>query len=285
MILRALGSGLNTASRVLPDQATRWAFALFGRSQAGAVLPAERDVHDAAKVETLSAHGQAIATYRWGEGGRPVLLVHGWNSRASRLSHFVRAFGARGIPTITFDAPGHGASTGRADILEYRAIMACLQARHGPFRAIVAHSFGAISAFYSLRTGVLAERLVSISGAAEFGFAVESFSRQLGLRPPLIEGLRRRTEAFFAPEEDIWRRFSPCHQPSEIPVPILVIHDDHDRFVTPDHAERIVSSYGARAQLVRTRDLGHARILANPAVVNEVVSFCVGPPSERANGT
>jgi pimeloyl-ACP methyl ester carboxylesterase len=264
---------LNIASRVTPDRAGDWAFALFGKSLRTPVLRHERSVQDAARVGVLDVNRNRVVTYHWGDGQCPVLLVHGWNSRGSRFAQFVPALQARGFTPITFDAPGHGESRGRATILEVREVIARLHERHGPFRAVVGHSFGALCAFHAARTGVSTDRLVSISGVCEFGFLVRSFGTQLRLSPRLLERLRRRTEDHFAPEPDIWERFSAHYQPAKIRAPILVIHDDGDTFVTPDQAERIVASYEPRARLLRTQRLGHRRILNDQSVVDATVAF------------
>jgi hypothetical protein len=37
-----------------------------------------------ASVGAPTVGGKRAVTYTWGDGDRPVLLVHGWESRASR---------------------------------------------------------------------------------------------------------------------------------------------------------------------------------------------------------
>lgn len=51
--------------------------------------PDERPVTDRAEVGEIAVGGERAVSYRWGTGGRPVLLVHGWESRGSRFAALV----------------------------------------------------------------------------------------------------------------------------------------------------------------------------------------------------
>src|SRR5216110_2229400 len=132
-MLVLIGSTLNFVFRIAPRLAGRWTFALFCYSRVSKVREAERKTHEEAAVETLTVNGNRIATYRWGNGERPVLLLHGWESRSSRYAGFVRALRERGLTPISFDAPGHGDSAGNATILEYDAIIRRLYEQYGRF--------------------------------------------------------------------------------------------------------------------------------------------------------
>src|SRR5262245_861830 len=57
--------------------------------------------------------GRTVAGWRWGEGERAVLLVHGWGGHALQLSAFVRPLVERGLAVAAFDFPSHGESEGK----------------------------------------------------------------------------------------------------------------------------------------------------------------------------
>jgi pimeloyl-ACP methyl ester carboxylesterase len=272
-MLGLIGSTLNFVFRLLPGLGGKWTFALFCRSRLSKVREHERKTHEEAVVETITVNGNQIVTYRWGTGQNPILLLHGWESRGSRYASFVHALRERGLSTITFDAPGHGDSKGQATIIEYAAIVQRLYEQHGRFQAIIAHSFGVPGAFLAVRRGVQTGRIVAISGPCEFGYLTEKFCEQLRISPKLHDELRRRTETFFAPETAIWDRFSVSHQPNQITVPILIIHDEADDVVLFDQAQKILAAYGPQATLVTTKGLGHRRILSDPTVIDTAVRF------------
>lgn len=267
---------LNTVSLIAPSVAGRAAFALFRHPiRRGRLRTVERELHQRAVVEQLVVNGKRVAAYRWGDGTRPVLLLHGWQSRASRYAPLIPRLQALGLSPIGFDAPGHGESAGRATtILEYRELIGRLQERYGPFEAIVAHSFGVNCAFLALRTGIRAERLVAIAGVAEFRFLVDGFCAQLGLNARIERDLTRRIEQVLFPgTEAIWERFDATDRPEELGIPVLVVHDEDDPTVPLDQAHRLKAAYGDRLDLLVTRGLGHRRILTEPAVLDNVIGF------------
>ncbi|MGW4499345.1 alpha/beta fold hydrolase [Micromonospora sp. NPDC004336] len=269
-----VGSTLNAVSLLSPRTAGKAAFALWrrpmGRSK---VRTVERETHDAAVVERVSVNGKDVVTYRWGDGEKPVLMVHGWQSRGSRYAGFVPVLRGLGFSPVTFDAPGHGDSGGTATtILEYEEVIHHLQGRYGRFEAVIAHSFGVPCALQAVRNGVAARRLVAVSGVSEFGYLVDEFSRQLALSGRVKQELRRRIEEELFPHEtEIWERFSATFLPTSLNIPLLVIHDEDDDLVPLEQAHLITAAHGAR--LVVTRNLGHRRVLGQPEVIDAVMRF------------
>ena len=264
---------LDSAAAVSPRLAGRLALELWRRPLGRAeVRPGERAVHQEARLVGVHVGGRPVATYRWGDGARPVLLVHGWRSRASRWSSVVAGLVDAGYTPVAYDAPGHGASGGRAvTILEHERIVQALAERDGPFEAVVAHSFGVPVALYAVRQGLAAHRAVAISGVGDFGYLVDAFCGGLGVRPVVATELRRAVErAFFDGDPGTWRRFSADVAAD---CDVLVVHDADDVVVDPAQADVITAAYGERATYVATQGLGHGRILDDPTVVATVLDF------------
>lgn len=265
---KLIGTGLRTIGAVSPRLGGRLAFGLWRRPLArGQVRDSERPVHDAARVEDIDG----VLTYAWGDGARPVLLVHGWRSRASRYAAFIARLLELGYSPVSYDAPGHGDSPGPiVSILGHQRIIQQLEERHGPFEGVIAHSLGVPFALYSVREGVATKRLVMVSGVADFGYLADSFCRALGLGPKVNQQLRREIErGYFEGDHTIWNRFSVATGKA----PLLVIHNDEDDVVDPEQAHVLLLNYGTQAHFHPTTGLGHRRILQDPAVIAEAVAF------------
>src|SRR5882724_4574089 len=108
--VRSLFSGLQAFSPALAAELA--AVAMFrtsrgrpGAWEAGASAGAERLLVDGSRG--------ALSVLRWGKGPL-VVLVHGWNGRASQLGAFVEPLVRAGLQVVAFDAPGPGASAGTA---------------------------------------------------------------------------------------------------------------------------------------------------------------------------
>ncbi|MER5963848.1 alpha/beta hydrolase [Streptomyces sp. NPDC002057] len=276
-------TALNATARVAPGPAGRWAFHLFVRPLGRArVKPGERALLATARTGHLRVRGQDVVTYAWGDGSRPVLLVHGWSSRASRLTAFAEALLARGYSPVAFDAPGHGDSPGRAtNILEYREIIRELHARHGDFDAVVAHSFGVLASLFALRDGVRTERFVGLGGVGSFDLLLAGFQAGLGLDDRVVRCMRDHVERRLAPgEPGVWDRFGADRDPGALGAPVLLFHDENDDMVPPAQSRLLARAHGDRARLVATRGLGHRRVLLDPAVVAEAMEFLTAPAVE-----
>ncbi|MEV8350015.1 alpha/beta hydrolase [Streptomyces niveus] len=288
--MTAVRTALNGASYVAPRLAGGAAFRLFRKPRGRSRLrPDERPLTDRAEVGEIVVGGGKAVSYRWGTGARPVLLVHGWESRGSRFAPLVSELLDLGLSPVTFDAPGHGDATGETmTIVDLRDIIAELDARHGPFEMVVAHSLGVTATFLALREGggtrqLRPERLVAISGVPDFAYLVDRFCERLGLRARLNAELRRRVEReLFPGEEDIWSRFSvPRTVPEAGPASVLVVHDADDDMVDPACSRALADALGDRAELVVTSGLGHRRIIGDPQVTVYVRDFVVRERAAR----
>ncbi|HZX06026.1 alpha/beta hydrolase [Kribbella sp.] len=277
---KLISAGLLTIGLFSSRLAGRLTFELWRRPLArGAVRDAERALHTSARAEIVDN----VTTYAWGDGKRPVLLVHGWRSRASRYAGFVTRLLELGYSPVSYDAPGHGDSPGPiVSILGHQRIIRALEERHGPFEGVIAHSLGVPFALYAVREGVAARRMVMISGVADFGYLADTFCAQLGLGPKLNRELRRSIErGYFDGDNTIWDRFSAAAGKTEL----LVIHNDEDDVVDPGQAQLLLRKYGPHAHFLPTTGLGHRKILSDPAVITEAVAFLQDQDQEAEQGS
>lgn len=278
LIPRLVGRGLNTASRFSPRLAGAVAFALMAYpGRRAPVRNTERAVHEQARRETVPVAGRRVAVYRWGEGARPVLLLHGWGLRASRFASLVPALTAAGFSPVAFDAPGHGRSPGRSThVPEYVGLAGELAQRYGPVEAVVGHSLGGLAALLAAQGPVAAKRLVTIGSPAGFGHFPGAFAGYLGVGAEVRRQLRERLDSFLAAQPPAPSYADPLSvdwQPSPLPLPMLLVHDADDPVVAVEHAHRLARLLGGDARLLLTERLGHHRVLADPQVVSEVVEF------------
>jgi pimeloyl-ACP methyl ester carboxylesterase len=255
--------------KVLPAAvAGRVAFELWRRPLArGKVRTVERAVHEAARTQVIDG----VVTYAWGDGKRPVLLVHGWRSRASRYYAFVERLLELGYSPVSYDAPGHGDTALKTGtILDHQRIINRLADEHGTFEGVIAHSLGVPFVLYALREGVQARRVVTISGLAEFGYLVDAFCRELELGPKVNAKLRKAIErGLFDGDKTIWTKYSV----SEGETDLLAIHNDEDDVVDPSQAPILLKRYGSKAHFLQTNGLGHRRIMVDPEVITEAVAY------------
>lgn len=266
---------LNALPAALSSELAYRAWGSLGTPEA--VHERDRAVHERAVTDELDVLGKRVVTYRWGAGPRVILLVHGWRSRASRLSALVQALEGPDVTALAFDAPGNGDSAGlRTTVLDYAEAIHQLGEQYGQFQAVVAHSFGVLATFLAVREGAATRRVVAISGMHSADRLVREFSRQLGLSGAVERRLRdkigRRT---FTIVDAPWERF--VSRLDDAAVPLLLVHDSGDQVVPPGELDLIAADHDGHVELLRTTGLGHSRILSDPAVLTAVAGFVSAP--------
>lgn len=271
-----LARSIHTAAAISPSLAGDIAYRLFfTTSPRMAVRGEDAPTHADARRGRLSVRGIEVVTWEWGTGPRTVLLLHGWRGRASQFAPLVRELVAEGLHVVAFDAPAHGSSAGRGtDIRDWVDAAEQLQDRHGPFAAIVGHSFGALAALTVARATVPTPAVVAIAGAASPDAFLAQFAEDVGLDAAtsahLSERFRRRLDA---DTETVSERYDAARHPLPADTALLVLHDRGDRRM-PDHdSVRLHEAHGDRARLLRTEGLGHTRVLSADTTLDAVVAL------------
>ncbi|HVS03796.1 MAG TPA: alpha/beta fold hydrolase [Thermoanaerobaculia bacterium] len=268
----AIRAPLALVGRLAPAAAAGISARLFLATRRRRVPQREsRTLREAHRSVVPTAHG-AVAAWSWG-AGPPVLLVHGWEGRASQLSAFVPALRQAGLSAVALDAPGHGASPGRSSSLVAMADgLEAAGPRYGPFVAVVAHSAGAVAATRALGRGLAVGRAVFLAAGADLPSYARRFAAELGLGADFAERLRRRVEARIGVA---WEELDPRRMAPSLRTPLLALHDRDDREAPLAPVEELVARWPG-ARLERTQGLGHNRILRDPGVVDRAVEFVLG---------
>ncbi|MGD8310966.1 MAG: alpha/beta hydrolase [Gammaproteobacteria bacterium] len=267
-LMRAAFAGLGP---VLPGLLGRWACHLWFQTRRFPESAAGRQAIRSARRETLTVDGIPVAVYRWGETGPVVVFIHGWSGRGSQVAAFIEPLQAAGFRVLSLDAPGHGNTPGdRTNILEcVRVLQACEQ-HYGPFHSAITHSFGGMVLALALARGMPVGRAVCFSTPADAGFLLDSFASTLAMPKAVVVNLNKRLERRF--DGNFRERLSTVNNVRRLSVPALIIHDAGDTGVPWWHGEQIAAAWPG-ARFLKTRGLGHGRILRDPATVRAAVEF------------
>ncbi|RPF21032.1 alpha/beta fold hydrolase [Myceligenerans xiligouense] len=257
------------------------AWAAFRLGPPAPVRPHEREVHQASRRSTLGhRHGADgrradVVVHTWGDPEAPaVLLVHGWQSRASFFAPLISDLLAAGRRVVAYDAPGHGDSGGRRRTLadDVAIIHRLSAAEPGGWEGVVAHSAGVLGAGVALADGVLAHRFAGLAGISSVTAINDGFFAFTGTPP----ALRRRYDAVvrrrrFPDEPDIYERYDLTRRPVPATIPALFVHDAADRRVSHLQSELLLAAHADSAELVTTTGLGHNRIVRDDTVRRRAV--------------
>jgi pimeloyl-ACP methyl ester carboxylesterase len=269
LLPRILGAAYNTLALVTPRLAGRMAFERFCRPGRPAIKPHHRNWLEQGKAFTLPHASGLVQGYRWGNGPRKLLFLHGWQSHAYFWKHYVEALPAE-YTAYAFDAPGHGLSGGSYfNLVVYSEVIEAFLAKHGPMDAIVGHSLGGFGGIYTLA------RLPQFQSGQFAVLAMPGEMRAFWNAYYQFIGLWPRTQVLvdaYAAKRlgHSINYFSAIAFAKSLSLPGLLVYDDADTEATPAYAERLQAAW-PQAQLVVTQGLGHN--LRHARVVDGVVGF------------
>jgi pimeloyl-ACP methyl ester carboxylesterase len=255
---------------VFPEIMGRWACHLWFRTRRFPEAAAGKRAVARAVRETLLVDDIPIAIYKWGEGPA-VLFVHGWSGRGSQVAAFVEPLNRAGYQVIAVDAPGHGESPGdRTNILECVVVLQALNETCGPLYAAITHSFGGMVLAYGMKQGLQIERVVCISAPANSEFLLDMFAKTLTMHKSVVDVMWRRLGQRYG--GDFLALSSTVNNVEELSVPALIIHDEDDVGV-PWQQGRLIADAWSGAQFLKTKGLGHGRILRDAQTIRAAVDF------------
>lgn len=213
-----------------------------------------------------------IYTYRWGQPGKKVLLLHGWGGSPFDFRQMITALVNAGYEVIGMDAPAHGASEGRqTNLVQWMHVLEQLLGRTGPVHAIVGHSLGGLSAALALvHKQVQVPRLVMVSSAVSAPvFFRETF--QLFRIPdrvmPRVQEIIIKTLQNDLQQLDLFKHIHRIKAGK-----ILIAYDENDGVVKQEQIEDFLRQYPS-IQSLKISSEGHFRIMRNEQVISRVVAF------------
>ena len=228
-----------------------------------------------ARCRTVAAETGLIAVYEWGPAAAPaVLLVHGWEHRASFWRAWVGPLLAAGYRVVALDGPAHGASAGRrVTLTEFGGAVQAVANTVGEVRAIVAHSFGAASVAglpVRLPAAAALPRLVLISAPEGPRVVAKRFADFLHLPAALVQRFAGHIERSTGRPADSFA--VAAAGPGTGAEQVLVLHDEGDEIIPFAEGQQIVAAWPG-ARLHATRGLGHNRILRDAGVIASAIGF------------
>ncbi|MGL5810342.1 MAG: alpha/beta hydrolase [Nocardioides sp.] len=265
-------AGIKGVNALSPAAGTRLATRLFSTPIPFKTRARRRPVPAGWRHQALRTDAGEIAVWRLvgtAPAAEPVLLIHGWAGSASDLMPIGESLVTRGLAPVAVDLPAHGHSRGwQTNGFVWSRTLRELQRATGSFRAVVAHSLGALATAHALGHGLRSERAVLLAPSAPPSDFIAWAGQAMGLPAGTTDAMRALLE----------RRESASMRELEIDpladgmrLPTLLVHDRDD----PAAPHRISRHWSRRegVELVTTSSLGHRRILRDPAVHERIGTF------------
>lgn len=276
IILKLYGSYLNMLAAIAPRTAARRGFLLFCKPFRTPITQKQRQFLDGAHKFEIQHEGENVQGYRWGNGDKRILFLHGWQSHSYRWKPYVEALDKANFTIYALDAPGHGLSTG--DFLSvpvYSNLIQNFVTASGPFDSVIGHSLGGFSMLYSMYESPKLEvdKLILLAPPGEANDFIDVFRNTLGLSAKTV-GL---VTDYFSRKYGVGPEyFSTTRFSGNIQAKGLIIHDEDDAEAPHVYSIRLQKSWG-NSHLVSSKGFGHN--LRSATIVKEVVQFITAPSS------
>ena len=273
--LELMRNFFSSFSNLTPGLASKYAFKKFITPRKLSSTPFSKDLLKQAAEFYLPYEGRRLKVYSWGFHGPKILLVHGWESKASTFRNMIPALLDAGFSVISFDAPAHGLSGGKTLTMP-RYAEAIKQVcdyhnDHGGIEYILGHSFGGLTSAYTLSKYELSvKKLVLVSMPTNVYRIIGEFCGFLGFNQKVVSKMVSKVETIT--QSDI-QSFGIDRIKDQVKAhSILAIHDTQDHQVSYSHMEEMIASWH-KPKYITTSSLGHNKTIKDPEIIGRISNF------------
>lgn len=264
---------LRLISRLFPAQVAARAYRQLTQPQVRKLREHELTVLDRAQKTRIPFQSFEIQLYQWGEGGEPILLIHGWEGQAGNFADWIDPLLRAGFMVHAFDAPSHGfSSRGGASLFEFGQLVETLIDRFGVHK-LLSHSFGGVATTFALmnRPDFHIDRYGMLTIPNRFLDYVEDLAQKYGLTSTVKQRLldRVQRETGYAPESLV---VSDYVSKVDSVKAALLLHDQEDRVIPLAKGQAVAEAW-APVQWEVITGTGHFRILRTPTVIDRMVGW------------
>jgi len=271
IITKLLGLYINALGYISPKKATRLAYKYFSEPRDGRLLKEQLPpILKEADAEMITHGDFVFQMYTWkGTGDKKVLLVHGWESNASRWEEFIAHLKRSGHTIIALDAPAHGLSSGEEfNIPRYAEFIDIIVRQHKP-DYMVGHSVGGATALYyqAHYPGNSLSKMVVLGAPSDLDTLLRNYTGLMSLNSNILVLLQKH---FFEHFRIKTSEFSGSLFASKIRINGFLAHDKDDLVVPFKEGKKIADAW-QDAKFVVTEGLGHS--MHDKGLYSKIYSF------------
>ncbi|WP_417997607.1 alpha/beta fold hydrolase [Flavobacterium sp. LB2P6] len=254
---KSIGFYINLLSFVFPKKASQLAYAFFSEPREGKLsknsLP---EILQEAHSETFQNKGHFFHTYTWKGNDTVILLVHGWESNASRWENILPYLKKSGSTIIAIDGPAHGLSSGKEfSIPKYAEFIHIAVEKFKP-QYLIGHSMGGKTCLYyqSVYQNDALKKMVILGSPSDFNIILNNYITLLSLNSKISKSLEDHYLNNFKLNLE---QFSGKLFASKLNIKGLIAHDIDDTVVLFEEGKKIAGAW-ENAVFIETKGLGHS---------------------------
>ena len=270
LILKSIGIFINITAYMFPEWSSKNSFKILSKVQRAAISEKGHVFLNKATQTFFESEGQSSVLYKWGNGPKKVLFLHGWMSNSQRWLPYYEKIDLKQHTMYALDAPGHGLSkTNLLNLEMYRQAITIALDKIGAIDTVVCHSFSntALTYTYLVNPALDIKKFVVMGSPSGMDAIFIYFEKMLGLSIKALDILESKIkEILKVPHQDILVKNLLHHAPQQK----LVIHDKGDS-ITPFASIKTAIEQNKKIETLITTGLKHD--LKSDEVYDKVISF------------
>lgn len=257
ILAKSIGVYLNFLSFFNLEKATNNAYQLFSQPRKGKLKEEQLPkTLQTATLETLNHQDEHFQLYSWKGNQESILLIHGWESNASRWKKLLPYLQKTGKTILAIDAPAHGLSSGKEfNAPKYAEFIQTLTQKYNP-QILIGHSIGGAAICYYLHKfgNPNIEKVVLLGAPSDFKIISNNFVSMLSLNKKIKNRLENYYQEKFNIHIDEFKAHNFAQNFSQ---KALIAHDIDDKIVLIEEGKKYASNW-KNAIYIETKGLGHS---------------------------
>ncbi|WP_445452548.1 alpha/beta hydrolase [Flavobacterium sp. 25HG05S-40] len=270
IITKTIGAYLNLLSYFNLEKAKNKAYQLFSSPRKGRLkkehLP---KTLQSATLETFEYNNEKFLTYIWPGNEEIILLVHGWESNASRWKKLLQHLKPLGKTIIAIDGPAHGLSEGTEfSAPKYAECINVVTQKYQP-KTIIGHSVGgaAISFYLNKYGDKNIEKVILIGAPSDFKIIADNYIKLLSLN----NRIKTQLEAYYLQKFKVHINDFAGHKFAQnFAQKALIAHDIEDKVVLVEEGRKYANTW-KNSTYIETSGLGHS--MHDESLYLKIVAF------------
>ncbi len=270
LLTKLVGLYINLISFFHPEKAKQIAYTIFSQPRKGKIKNGKLPkTLQSAQQETLHYDGENFQVYTWSGNDEIILLLHGWESNASRWKKLLQYLKPQGKTIIAIDAPAHGQSTGKEfNAPRYAEFIHVLLQKYQP-KTLIGHSIGgaAIAFYLNKYPNDHIDKIVLLGAPSSFKKISDNFINLLSLN----KKVQKRLEQYYHEKFNIHINDFAGHLFAQnFTQKAIIAHDADDSVIKVEEGRQYAAAW-KNAIYIETQGLGHS--MHDKALYQQIAEF------------
>ncbi len=258
---------------IAPKIAAQKAITVFSTPLNHKLRDREIEVLNTAEKQNLQIEGFNIAVYKWGNGTKKALLVHGWEGNGGSLGAIGNLLISKGYTVYSLDGPAHGKSSGRqTNVIAFSGIVTALIEKFEIYDLVATHSFGSATTIYALanKSNIVIDKMIMLTSPNKLKNVIKEFGSFLAFRESDLKQMFNIIQRIYGVAvdslnvEDLTLKTSVKK--------FFVLHDEKDRIIPFSYSEEIAAK-NEKVQLLKLQNTGHYKMLWDNQVLLKIAEI------------